>query len=196
TNNANNTTTNNANNTTTNNANNATTNNANNTVEPPAHACIVNGFTTTCDDPEPKINNAWHSGVALNNNKNVGCPSGDNLITMDETYEGVMCHTEPGDWFRLGAVHCDTRTFFVEVTLTPKTECDPSLVNLKVNGYDCDHERAFCPEMEGGAKRIILRFPAPTHGVVFALYFGVEAGELEDSRLGVQFEYDLQVRAY
>jgi hypothetical protein len=165
---------------------------------PGARACVVDKPTTRCEDPETKINNDSMSGVRLNEGRNSGCPTADNLVTVDEVYSGVLCHSEPADWFRLGLVHCNTRTFYVKVSLTPTEACDEDMFHLVVEHYPCEEDRVYCDVAPDGTKIVTIEFTAPPHPVVFGINVGVLPGrvDLGDTRLGIQYGYDLRLEVY
>ncbi|MFU8805497.1 MAG: hypothetical protein ACNA8W_16920, partial [Bradymonadaceae bacterium] len=124
--------------------NNETSNTGSHNNTDPTLACVVNSFTATCDDPEEKVNDSWLDAVFLNDRKRSGCPIGDELIPYDDTYSGVLCHNEPADWLHLEVVHCRTKSFNVEITLTPQTECSSELIHLSIAGRDCEDENIYC----------------------------------------------------
>ncbi|MBA2662332.1 MAG: hypothetical protein H0U74_08550 [Bradymonadaceae bacterium] len=180
------------NNSTTNNTGNNAGNNTGNNGTNLGRKCVLNPFTATCDDPELKENNTWSQAVYFTN-RAVGCHGSGEFVVIDETLSRIMCANEPADWYQMNTVDCSTHDFFIEISLTVKGGCDPGLLDLKVESYDCDHVNVYCPPPDATTRKVIVKFPATGRNSVGGFRFAVESVDQGDPQRAPQVEYDLHI---
>jgi len=158
----------------------------------PAAECFVSPFDV-CSDPaeEMETNNSWPDAFRFNDNMSVGCVVDlDEIRPLDRTASGILCHTEPADYYSLTVVTCDSRTMLAEIRLHLRTDCPESRYDLIfLRGgrvIDCGSDPNVECSTEGGDR--IIRIRVPPDRVVASWQFAVQS-ESPD----VVFQYDLSV---
>lgn len=156
-------------------------------------ACFVDPFDV-CDDPAEvgRTNNEWPDASRFTESS-VGCLSGDDLTPLDGHQVGVICHTEPADYFNMTVIPCDTLTMRLQVRLHVGTDCPEDRLALEVRhgggiigcGDTFDGQTMEC--LRDGDDRI-MRILIPPGLSVQSWYFAV-LSDYPD----VRFDYDLQV---
>ena len=155
-------------------------------------ACFVDPFAN-CSDPaeQSRTNDSWADAASFHTTS-VGCIRGDELTTLAGDQLGILCQTEPADYFALTVVPCDTRTLRMQVRLHPLTECPGAEYalallfggGLRACGDTFDGQRIECSE-EGPDR--IIRLLIPPGNTVQPWYFGVVSDHPD-----VRFEYALE----
>lgn len=156
-------------------------------------ACFVDPFDP-CSDPDEaaRTNNEW-SDASQFTTSSVGCRSGDELTPLAESRQGILCQSEPADYFNLILVPCDTRVLRMQVRLRPLTQCPDDRLALELRagggikacGDTWDGELIEC--LREGPDRIMRLLINPDLSVQ-SWYFAV-LSDFSD----VRFEYDLEV---
>jgi hypothetical protein len=156
---------------------------------PVAH-CIVDPFTAICDRPDDNDSFAEYLSFEP---RPPGCQDGgDELETNSLTVTDLqMCAGETRDRYTTNLVPCDTKSFFVEVTITPQQPCDPDeySFNVSVQGNDCEEPggNVQCTTEADGSKKVTA-IVDPSQQVESA---SITIGKpLSDD---VQFDYDLEI---
>lgn len=137
---------------------NGTTGSNNNTTTTPTGACVSDPFTAMCTS----TSDGFYTYLTTNTGR--GCQGVDDDFEGG-TYEHVtseFCPTETAHKYTTNLSSCRTRTFFVEITVTPLQACDPDDWDLKVQvqGATCDDpgNRMRCELLDDGvSKRVIAR---------------------------------------
>ncbi len=151
--------------------------------------CIVDPFTATCDMPDD--NDSTGEYIRMEPGP-PGCDgSGNEFAGNEVTVEGLqMCATETRDIYDTNLIPCDDKTFVIEVTLTPKQDCDPDRYALDVNvqGNDCEepNDRVRCETLEDGRKRVTAMVDPSISIAVAKMY-------IDKNVESMQFDYDLDI---
>jgi hypothetical protein len=105
----------------------------------PMSACVVDPFDAMCNAPDD--NESFYSYLASGNGAG-GCISGDTFNAIDFTNTLEMCTTETTDRYQTNLSTCASKSFVLEIFITPKVKCDPALYTLEVwaAGHSCEDQ--------------------------------------------------------
>ncbi len=105
----------------------------------PTSACIVDPFAATCAAPDD--NESFYTYLARGNGAG-GCISGDTFNAIDFTNTLEICTTETTDKYQTNLSTCSSKSFVLEVFITPMVNCDPALYTLDVwaAGHSCEDQ--------------------------------------------------------
>ena len=105
----------------------------------PTSACIVDPFDAVCSAPDD--NESFFTYLASGNGAG-GCISGDTFNPIDFTNTLEICTTETTDRYQTNLSTCSSKSFVLEIFITPKVKCDPALYTLKVwaAGQSCEDQ--------------------------------------------------------
>lgn len=148
--------------------------------------CRSDPFTSMCEADD---NDTFHEYIRMESGR--GC-SGSNDFEggMIEVLDQTMCPLESIDKYGTNLLPCDDITFVVEVTVTPKQDCDPGDwdFNMRLQGNDCveHNDKMRCEDLPDGSKRA-TGFLEPSISIAIP-YIDVIA--LEEN---MQFDYDIQL---
>lgn len=136
-----------------NNTPNGAPNNANN-VSNTSGICRDDPFTSMCPTDD---NDDFGEYIRMESGR--GCAGsfddfeGGEVEVLDQT----MCPLESVDKYSTNLLPCDNITFVVEVTVTPKQDCDPGDwdFNMRLQGNDCieHNDKMRCEDLPDGSKR-------------------------------------------
>ena len=105
----------------------------------PDSACLVRALDAMCKVPD---DNESFYDYLMSGNGAGGCKSGDQSNPTDFTNTLEMCATETIDRYQTNLYPCDSRSFILEVFVTPKVKCHPDLleINVYTAGMDCSQQ--------------------------------------------------------
>jgi len=175
---------NNENNGTSNATSNATSNS--NSVSNISGVCRDDPFTAMC---EPDDNDSFGDYIMMESGR--GC-SGSNDFEggMVEVLDQTMCPLESVDKYSTNLLPCDDIIFVVEVTVTPKQDCDPGDwdFNMRLQGNDCieHNDKMRCEDLPDGSKRA-TGFLEPSISIAIP-YIDITA--LKEN---MRFDYDIKL---
>lgn len=184
------------NNTPVNNANNTQTNNTNPNnasaydalkAQYPDSECIVRALDAVCTAPDD--NDSFDDYLSSNNGAG-GCKSGDESNPIDFTNRLELCATEQTDRYSTNLYPCDSRSFVLEVYVTPTIPCHQDLytVNLRTAGRDCsEQDDEFRCTLQPDGSWFIQALVPPSNSI------GIAYVEINSNYPGlIDFDYDLR----
>lgn len=124
--------------------------------------------------------------------RTVGCQN-EGWVGLDKTISSTLCIRETLNRYTQLYVDCDDVSFVVEVTFTPKVECNPALYSFDVSfaGHSCGDadtsDSIECTTLEDGSRRVRVIIPPGRH--VSGGNIRIEALEPDT----IQLDYDLRV---